>query len=75
MKAEGYSLHVYCSNGPTESDEFRGPHTCVVPFEGGRGEFFGSTKALAYNEARRAGWKLGDVQDFCSGCVRANLTK
>lgn len=63
MRVEGYDLHAYCDSLT--------PHE----FREGRRVFAGQTKADAYQQAKKAGWKFGKKggveYDLCPACARA----
>lgn len=55
----GYSLHLYCVNGDHAK-------------QAGQDEFAGRTKAVAFTQARKAGWLINEQKDmaYCPGCAR-----
>ena len=61
MIVGGYTLHLYCDRDPCGLSPLDSP-----------GEFSGTTKRVAYREARDAGWKIGRNDTVtCPTCVLA----
>jgi hypothetical protein len=68
MKAEGYSVHVYCDNKQGH------PFGLALSFEGfpdytGMREYHGLSKAECYRNMKRHGWREVLRKDFCPACV------
>lgn len=57
MKAEGYSLDLYCENNDPNSPDpsaYYWPHPYYKPPH----QYFGESRASVYRQARRDGWVL-----------------
>lgn len=62
MIVGGYTLHLYCDFHPADANLY-------APAD--MGDFAGSTLAICYTEARRAGWSIYPAQGKakCPACV------